>query len=343
MDKLKIIDIDKEIFSCSVPLENAQKAYILNGVLMSGKEDIRGVQMVSEKKSITIETKENNFLQIINVRENAVLRRGEEYCIEIKANALKEEKSTIVLCSHTLGDERFSTKGKINIVVEKECGLELIIMQNENGVSVHNVDIDIEIKYGGSLKLNIITLHGGHITNTINSVLLEEQAECDLGGLYLSDREQVINTNVNVLHKVGGGISRQLFKGILDGNSKTNFNGKIVVSPQAQKTEAYQANNNLLISDRAKATSNPHLIIYADDVKCSHGATIGTIGDEELFYMRSRGISLYEAKLLQQQAFAGAVLEKIEKKELKERLIGLVERRLRGESIHCQGCSTRCC
>lgn len=138
-------------------------------------------------------------------------------------------------------------------------------------------------------------------------------------------------------------ISRQLFKGILDDESRATFTGRIVVAKDAQKTEAYQANHNLLISPSAKAYAQPQLEIYADDVKCSHGATSGRLDDNALFYMRSRGIGKQEAKLLQQLAFVYDVLENINNEQLRIRLSDLVESRLRGEFGHCTNCSMNCC
>ena len=182
-------------------------------------------------------------------------------------------------------------------------------------------------------------------TNTWRTVcqLNGKGGECNLHGLYLAGGKQEISNRVNIYHNAGECKSNQLFKGILDGEAITRFSGTIYVEKGAQKTEAYQANNNLLASDGATAYTKPHLEIYADDVKCSHGATIGSLNEDELFYMRSRGISLDEAKLLQQQAFANATIEDIANPELRERLTSLVESRLRGEFSDCEKCDRHCC
>ena len=143
--------------------------------------------------------------------------------------------------------------------------------------------------------------------------------------------------------QIGSQIKNQMFKGILDDEGVTKFYGGIVVAQDAQHTEAFQANHNLLISDTAKAYSKPQLEIYADDVKCSHGATVGRLNEDELFYMRSRGIPVEEAKLLQQKAFAFEVLQHITSEELRARMDSLVEKRLRGEFSKCRNCSKNCC
>lgn len=254
-----------------------------------------------------------------------------------------EGKYNVVLCSHTVGQERFSTNGQTEIHVCRGASLDLVVMQNENSLSRHESDYRIRLEEEASLSLNIVTLHAGNVTNRIHSLIAGKKATCNLNGLYLADGQQIVDTDVVLVHNAGESVSSQLFKGILDGNSRSRFEGEVVVSPAAQKTEAYQANNNLLISESARASSDPHLVIYADDVKCSHGSTAGSVGDEELFYMRSRGISEKEARILQQQAFAGTVLEKVAHPELRERLSHLVEKRLRGEDTLCAGCSKRCC
>lgn len=222
----------------------------------------------------------------------------------------------------------YTTDETLEFILQPNSSRNIIIVQNENEKSTHNTKFNIELKENSQLKLTIITLNG-NVNNDIHTQLTGKGANCELNGLYLGGGERVINTTVNLIHKVGECKSEQLFKGILGGKSRSFFQGDVIVERDAQKTEAYQANNNLLTSPDAKAVSKPELIIYADDVKCSHGSTVGTLGTEELFYMRSRGITLEEAQLLQQQAFASAVLEKISDVNLREQLTNLVVERLR--------------
>jgi Fe-S cluster assembly protein SufD len=133
-----------------------------------------------------------------------------------------------------------------------------------------------------------------------------------------------------------------LFKGILDDDATGSFNGKILVRKDAQKTLAYQKNNNILLSTAARMNTKPHLEIYADDVKCSHGATVGQLDMEALFYLRSRGIGEKEARHLLMYAFANEIVSKISIPVLKERIIDLVDKRLRGELSRCANCDIRC-
>ena len=142
--------------------------------------------------------------------------------------------------------------------------------------------------------------------------LAGEGAEANVYGAYVCGGDEEVKIAVDMHHEIPHCNSRQLFKGIAGGTSKVDFYGKIIVAQDAQKTEAYQENHNILLSDGAKVDTKPQLEIYADDVKCSHGATIGRLNEEEQFYMRSRGISLEDAKVLQMISFIAPVLECIE-------------------------------
>ena len=308
---------------------------------LSMPEHVRGIEKGNPLNNNFPEGKVvENLLQIIAIRTNP---QKTELKYDINITAQKNSLGKVVLCSHTLAEEKFLTAENINIKVCEGATLDFLAMQNEHNLSSHVTHFTIEVCKDATFHLNLITLHGGEINNNIETYLTGEHANCELDGLYLADGKQKIKTEINLTHKAPKCNSLQLFKGILGGEAVSNFSGEILVAPDAQKTEAYQSNNNLLTSDTARATSEPHLIIYADDVKCSHGATVGSLDEGELFYMRSRGINVDEAKLLQQQAFAYAVLEKISNEELRSRLSDLVERRLRGEFTHCSDCSKHCC
>ena len=141
--------------------------------------------------------------------------------------------------------------------------------------------------------------------------LVGEGAKANIYGAYVCGSDEKVRIAVDMHHDVPHCDSRQLFKGIAGGASRVDFYGKIVVAQDAQKTEAYQENHNILLSDDARVDTKPQLEIYADDVKCSHGATIGRLNEEEQFYMRSRGITLEDAKVLQMISFLAPVLEAV--------------------------------
>ena len=170
-----------------------------------------------------------------------------------------------------------------NIVVERDAKLDMVLLVMP-GVSC---DVKLDVKLAG------------------------EGAEANIYGAYVCGSQERVKISVDMHHDLPHCNSRQLFKGIAGGTSRVDFYGKIIVAQDAQRTEAYQENHNILLTDGAKVDTKPQLEIYADDVKCSHGATIGRLNEEEQFYMRSRGISLEDAKVLQMISFIAPVLENI--------------------------------
>ena len=170
-----------------------------------------------------------------------------------------------------------------NIVVERDAKLDMVLLVMP-GVSC---DIKLDVKLAG------------------------EGAEANIYGAYVCGGDERVKISVDMHHDLPHCNSRQLFKGIAGGTSRVDFYGKIIVAQDAQRTEAYQENHNILLTDGAKVDTKPQLEIYADDVKCSHGATIGRLNEEEQFYMRSRGISLEDAKVLQMISFIAPVIEQV--------------------------------
>ena len=161
---------------------------------------------------------------------------------------------------------------------------------------------------GEKLELTFVVLPGESRDIDVAIDLVGEGAEVDLKGLYLCGGEEKVNFRVLMHHRAGGCVSHQLFNGIASGSSRVIFDGRIIVAPDAQKTEAYQENHNIVLSDNAHVETTPQLEIYADDVKCSHGATVGRLDEDALFYMRSRGVPEKEARVLQMLSFLSPVI-----------------------------------
>ena len=170
---------------------------------------------------------------------------------------------------------------------------------------------NIEVQSGQRKDLVFLVYPGVNCDVKLDVILAGEGAEANIYGAYVCGGDERVKFAVDMHHNLPHCNSRQLFKGIAGGASRVDFYGKIIVAQDAQKTEAYQENHNILLSDAAKVDTKPQLEIYADDVKCSHGATIGRLNEEEQFYMRSRGISLEDAKVLQMISFIAPVLENI--------------------------------
>jgi len=222
-------------------------------------------------------------------------------------------------------------EGRLQMALEAGASAEYLVLQDGTGTSARECEVAyaISLAEGASLKMVFLSLGGTVLRNRLHVSLQGRHAACDLAGICLADGRQEMDYDVLLTHEVPQCASTQHFKNIVGGHGVTRFHGLIKVVPDAQQTEAYQANHNLLASDTAKAYTQPQLEIYADDVKCSHGATIGRLNPDELFYMRSRGIPQAEARLLQQLAFSYEVLEKISSPELREKMQALVEQRLR--------------
>ena len=197
----------------------------------------------------------------------------------------------------------------------------IIINQESDGQLLQNLVVGRD----ASETVIVVVMPGVSVDLKFDVELVGEGAEANLYGAYICAGQEKVKIAVDMHHKVPHCNSRQLFKGIAGGNSKVDFYGKIIVAKDAQRTEAYQENHNLLLSDGAKVDTKPQLEIYADDVKCSHGATIGRLNEEEQFYMRSRGITLEDAKVLQMISFVAPVLENIKEDAEREEITAALE------------------
>lgn len=215
-------------------------------------------------------------------------------------------------------------------------------VQNSHNHSTQLSTTHISQKESSKVLFDVITLHGGLVRNNIKVVLEEPKCESFTGSLCLADKNQHVDNYVFIDHAMPECTSRQVFRGVYDDNASGAFHGKILVRKDAQHSNAFQTNNNILLTDEAKVNSKPQLEIYADDVKCSHGVTIGQLDENALFYMRSRGIELKEAKLLLMHAFSHEIVKQLRIVPLKERIDDLVDKRLRGDFSRCNYCSFNC-
>lgn len=198
--------------------------------------------------------------------------------------------------------------------------------------SHYDQELPQQIVVEGDARVDVVVLVFPGVSADVNLDvrLVGEGAEANVYGAYVCGGDEKVKIAVDMYHDVPHCNSRQLFKGIAGGDSKVDFYGKIIVAQDAQRTEAYQENHNILLTDGAKVDTKPQLEIYADDVKCSHGATIGRLNEEEQFYMRSRGISLEDAKVLQMISFIAPVLENIQDEVEREQLAVRLEEAIRG-------------
>ncbi len=229
-------------------------------------------------------------------------------------------RATIIETYIGLGDAPLLTNALSEISLGDGAEIEHYQMEHEAAGSYHIRESRIQQNRASHYTAHI--MHGGArlARNEIRVALDGEDAQCILNGLYLGRARQHLDIYTWIDHRQPGGTSRQFFKGILEGHARGVFSGRTVVHPAAQKTDAQQINHNLLLSDEAEADSRPQLEIYADDVKCAHGATVGQLDPDALFYLRSRGLSEHDAHALLIHAFASDVIQRMTLEPLRKQL-----------------------
>ncbi|MBI4649001.1 MAG: Fe-S cluster assembly protein SufD [Bacteroidia bacterium] len=255
----------------------------------------------------------------------------------------KHSNAKVVICDHTLSPQKFFSNSVTEISLAENAVFDYYKIQNEHNESSQASSTFIQQDKNTSLLTHFITLHGGFIRNNLYITLNGSGAESNVNGLYLVDKKQHVDNYTFIEHIEQNCTSRQLYKGLIDDEATAVFNGHILVNKNARLTNAYQTNNNILLTDVAKVYTKPQLEIYNDDVKCSHGATIGQLDQDALFYLKSRGISHKEAMTMLMSAFAGDVIGRIRIKPLMEKISDMTDKRLRGEFSRCNQCIIRCC
>lgn len=278
-------------------------------------------------------------IQVVNLlRAKADLMAFQRNLFVLECGA----KATVLVCDHTLSDHTFLMNNVTETYLGDGACLDYYQVQNQHlGVSQIN-SLFVSEQRDALFDANLVTLYGGMIRNNLYVALNREGGNCNLYGLYLLDKNQRVDNFSYIDHIAPHCTSNEHFKGVLDDASLANFTGCIRVERDAQKTEAYQANNNLLLTDTARVNTKPQLIIDADDVKCSHGATIGQIDEEAMFYLRSRGIGAAEAKMMMMFGFAHDIIRRIRLEPLREKIDQLIDKRLRGEFSKCHNCILQC-
>ena len=232
----------------------------------------------------------------------------------------RHSECTVIESYVALGDDVYFTNAVTEAHVADGARLGHYKLQTESRNAFH-VGTTQAHQARNSLYESFSFATGARLSRTnVYTALAGEAAEAVLNGLYMVDGVQHVDHQTRIEHVAPNCTSHELYKGVLDGRSHGVFNGKVYVHPEAQKTDGKQSNNNLLLSDQARIDTKPQLEIFADDVKCTHGATVGRLDETALFYMRSRGIGMSQARRLLTYAFAADVLEKIELEPLRESL-----------------------
>ena len=287
-------------------------------------------------------------IQVINILKTpfATLPAGEgqgagsSFMVNRRVLVVAEEGSavTLLFCDHTADDLHFLTTQVTEVFAMPGSTVNLYCLEETHVKNTRVSNVYVEQQANSHVTHNVITLHNGTTRNRLDLHFRGEGAECWLGGCVIADKQQHVDNNTLVVHHVPHCDSHELYKYVLDNDATGAFAGRVLVEHGAQQTSSEMRNQNLCASREARMYTQPMLEIYADDVKCSHGSTVGQLNDAALFYMRQRGITEREARLLLQQAFVTEVIDAIALEPLRDRLRYLVDKRFRGELSKCEGC-----
>ncbi len=279
--------------------------------------------------------KVDRTIQVINI-----LRSDVDLMVNRRVLIVLEEgaEAKFLFCDHASDDRRFLATQVIEAYVGRNANLELNCLEETHYKNTRISNVYIEQQADSRVNHNVITLHNGVTRNRLDLVFKGEGAECQCNGCVIADRNQHVDNNTLIDHQVPHCTSNELYKYVLDDEATGAFAGRVLVRKDAQKTISQERNQNLVTTKKARMYTQPMLEIYADDVKCAHGSTVGQLNDAAMFYMRQRGISEREAKLLLEFAFVNEVIDKMALEPLRDRLHYLVEKRFRGELNKCESC-----
>ena len=275
-------------------------------------------------------------IQLVNILHSSVdLMSNRRVLVILEENA----HAKLLICDHAMDDVKFLSTQVIEAFIGDNSSFDLYELEETHNRNVRFSNLYVSQSANSNVLLNGMTLHNGVTRNMTNVSLEGKGAEIKLCGMAIADKREHIDNNTFIDHKVSDCSSNELFKYVLDDEAVGAFAGKVLVRHDAQHTNSEQTNRNLCATRTARMYTQPQLEIYADDVKCSHGATVGQLDENALFYMQQRGISLKEARLLLMFAFVNDVIDNVRLDVLKERLHVLVEKRFRGELSKCEGCA----
>ncbi|MED5474606.1 MAG: Fe-S cluster assembly protein SufD [Candidatus Neomarinimicrobiota bacterium] len=269
---------------------------------------------------------DTKYFIIITTKENQVIKKPIHLCYEQKSKKetariifnCKKNSQLTVIESYINSIENSYKNSVIEYNLGQNCHLDHYCIQNGNNENWLFYTYGVIQGKNSTFNSNILSLSGFRNVNEIHCDLTEEGAQAEISGLYISDKKSHRDIHTKIVHSHPKTYSSETFKGILTDESSGIFNGIVVVEKNAQMINSQQINRNLLLSKNARIKSNPQLEIYADDVKCTHGSTIGQIDDDALFYMRSRGISEVDAMKILVKGFAGEIIDKIKIKAIIE-------------------------
>ena len=274
------------------------------------------------------------------IQINNVLKGKQDTMVNRRILVIMEEGSQadIIITDHAVDHQQFLTNQVIEVHCAENSHLNLYEIEETNLMCTRYSNVFIREGRDCSVRHTVLTIFNGHTRNACRVEMAGENSEAILNGCVIADKMQRVDNNTVIRHMVPNCQSQELYKYVLDDSAMGAFAGMILVDKGAQKTSSSMTNANLCSTRQARMFTQPMLEIYADDVKCSHGSTVGQMNDQALFYMRQRGISLSEARLLLKSAFITEVIDSIPLEALRDRLHLIVDKRMRGELSKCEGC-----
>ena len=367
----------KGSFTCDVPNLKTVRGYIVNDSFIIAENDrnklpdgvlIGNINEIAQhhpalierfyntlaKKGDSIVQFNTSFIQdgiVLYVPKNTIIEDTIQIVALLQTNVdiltnrrllmIMEENShaSLLLCDHSSTDRKSLSIEVSEVFIGRGASLDLYELEETTESNTRLGNLFVNQEHDSRFNHCNITLTNGFTRNNIGVTLNGEGAETNVNGLAIGDKKQHIDNRTLVEHKKGHCTSNELYKYILDEESVGVFAGKMLIHTDAQQTMSQQTNRNLCLTSCARMYAQPQLEIYADDVKCSHGSTVGQLDENALFYMQQRGIPAEEARHLLMYAFAGEVIDNIKLEPLRERLHILVEKRFRGELNHCKGCN----
>ena len=279
--------------------------------------------------------KVDRAIQVVNI-----LRSDVDLMVNRRVLIVMDEgaEAKLLFCDDSADDRNFLGTQVIEAYVGENASLDLYCLEETHDKNTRVSNVYIEQQANSRVNHNVITLRNGITRNRLDLVFKGEGAECWCNGCVIADKSQHVDNNTLIDHQVGHCDSHELYKYVVDDDAIGAFAGRVLVRHDSQKTTSDERNQNLVMTKRARMYTQPMLEIYADDVKCSHGSTVGQLNDAAMFYMQQRGIDEHEAKLLLEFAFIGEVIDQIKLEPLRDRLHQLVEMRFRGELGKCSNC-----
>ena len=341
-----IVDSLKEVFSHPSPLTSHLSEYYAK-LAETSDDAVTALNTMLAQDGMLVYVPKNvkvdRAIQVINILKatpSNAQRQVPDLMVNRRVLIILEEGAEIkmLFCDHAADDRHFLTTQVIEAYVGNNASLDLYCLEETHHKNVRVSNVYIDQGRDSRVNHNVITLHNGTTRNKLDLTFSGEGAECQCFGCVIADKQQHVDNNTLITHKVPHCTSNELYKYVLDDKAVGAFAGRVLVEHGAQKTASQMTNQNLTVTKEARMYTQPMLEIYADDVKCAHGSTVGQLNDAALFYMRQRGISLSEAKLLLQNAFINEVIDHMQLEPLRDRLHYLVEKRFRGELNKCSGC-----